>query len=116
MIWLGALLMLGAIPAATADSPFTAIALIALGMFAIQVKGSVFFTLPSDLFPAARVATVWGVFGAVGSLGGSVLGIVAGLMIQSSGYTSVFVMIAFLHLLSALLLQLFVPQVRQLET
>jgi hypothetical protein len=29
-------------------------------------QGSVFFTLPTDLFPADRVATVWGVFGAVG--------------------------------------------------
>ena len=44
------------------------------------------------------------------------LGIVAGLMIQSSGYTNVFIMIAFLHLLSAALLQLLVPRIRQLES
>jgi nitrate/nitrite transporter NarK len=75
----------------------------------------VFFTLPTDLFPNGRVATVWGIFGALGSLGGSVLGIVAGNMIQTSGYTNVFLMIAFLHLLSAALLQLFVPRIRQLD-
>jgi len=54
---------------------------------------------------------VWGVFGAVGSLGGSLLGLLAGFMIQSAGYESVFLMIACLHLISALLLQIFVPRI-----
>lgn len=116
VIWLGAVLVLVTIPAVRAESGYVALALICFGLFAIQVKGSVFFTLPTDLFPAGKVATVWGIFGAVGSLGSSVLGFVAGNMIQTSGYTSVFVMIAFLHLLSAGLLQLFVPNIRQLET
>lgn len=116
VIWLGAIFVLVTIPAVQTESGYLALALICFGLFAIQVKGSVFFTLPADLFPAARVATVWGVFGAVGSLGGSVLGIVAGLMIQTSGYTNVFIMIAFLHLLSAALLQLFVPTIKQLES
>ncbi len=116
VIWLGATFVLVTIPAVQTESSYLALALICFGLFAIQVKGSVFFTLPADLFPAAKVATVWGVFGAVGSLGGSVLGIVAGLMIEASGYTNVFVMIAFLHLLSAALLQLLVPNIRQLES
>ncbi len=115
VIWLGAAMVLVTIPAVKADSGYVALALICFGLFAIQVKGSVFFTLPTDLFPAAKVATVWGVFGAVGSLGGSLLGFVAGHMIQTSGYTNVFIMIALLHLVSAALLQLFVPRIRQLE-
>lgn len=115
VIWSGAALVLVTIPAVRAESSYVALGLICFGLFAIQLKGAVFFTLPTDLFPAAKVATVWGVFGAVGSLGGSVLGIVAGNMIETSGYTNVFVMIAFLHLVSAGLLQLFVPRIRQLE-
>lgn len=115
VIWLGATFVLVTIPAVQTESSSLALALICFGLFAIQVKGSVFFTLPADLFPAAKVATVWGVFGAVGSLGGSVLGILAGLMIETSGYTNVFIMIAFLHLASAALLQLFVPQIKALE-
>ncbi|MGI9232781.1 MAG: MFS transporter [Woeseiaceae bacterium] len=115
VIWLGAALVLVTIPAVQADSRYVALGLICFGLFAIQLKGAVFFTLPTDLFPAAKVATVWGVFGAVGSLGGSVLGIVAGNMIETSGYTNVFIMIALLHLVSAALLQLFVPKIRQLE-
>ena len=116
VIWLGAIMVLVTIPAVKAESSYVALALICSGLFAIQVKGSVFFTLPTDLFPAGKVATVWGVFGAVGSLGSSVLGLFAGKMIEASGYTSVFIMIAFLHLVSATLLQFFVPTIRQLET
>ncbi|MDJ0657263.1 MAG: MFS transporter [Xanthomonadales bacterium] len=113
VIWLGAVLMLVTIPAVHTESSAVALALICFGMFAIQLRGSVFFTLPTDLFPAGRVATVWGVFGAVGSLGASVLGIVAGLMIERSGYENVFVMIAFLHIVSASILTLLVPRIQQ---
>ena len=112
VIWLGAVLVaLAVIPAYYTASRTLALALICFGLFAIQVKGSVFFTLPTDLFPADRVATVWGVFGAVGSLGGSLLGLLAGYLIQEAGYESVFLMIASLHLISALLLQVFVPKI-----
>jgi ACS family hexuronate transporter-like MFS transporter len=112
VIWLGAVLVaLAVIPAYYTASSTLALALICFGLFAIQVKGSVFFTLPTDLFPADRVATVWGVFGAVGSLGGSLLGLLAGYLIQEAGYESVFLMIASLHLISALLLQIFVPKI-----
>ena len=111
VIWLGAVLVaLAVIPAYYTASSALALALICFGLFAIQVKGSVFFTLPTDLFPADRVATVWGVFGAVGSLGGSLLGLLAGYLIQEAGYESVFLMIASLHLISALLLQVFRAQ------
>ena len=112
VIWLGAVLVaVAVVPAYYTQSSALALALICLGLFAIQIKGSVFFTLPTDLFPADRVATVWGVFGAVGSLGGSLLGLLAGFMIQKAGYESVFLMIASLHLISALLLQIFVPRI-----
>ena len=112
VIWLGAVMVaLAVIPAYYTASSALALALICFGLFAIQVKGSVFFTLPTDLFPADRVATVWGVFGAVGSLGGSLLGLLTGYLIQEAGYESVFLLIASLHLVSALLLQVFVPKI-----
>ena len=112
VIWLGAILVACAvIPAYYTESSALALGLICFGLFAIQIKGSVFFTLPTDLFPADRVAPVWGVFGAVGSLGGSLLGLLAGVLIEESGYESVFIMIASLHLISALLLQIFVPRI-----
>ncbi|MEM8814664.1 MAG: MFS transporter [Pseudomonadota bacterium] len=115
VIWLGALLVLVTIPAVKTESGMLALGLICFGMFAIQIKGAVFFTLPADLFPAAKVATVWGVFGAVGSLGAAILGAVAGIVIESAGYQPVFFMIAFLHIVSAALLMLLVPDIRPLE-
>ncbi len=89
-------------PACYTDSSALALAHIFFGLFAIQIKGAVLFTLPTDLFPADRVATVWGVFGAVGSVGGSLLGLLSGFMIQGPGYESVFLMIASLDLIAAL--------------
>ena len=116
MIWLGALLVLVTIPAVHADSGMLALLLICFAMFSIQIKGAVFFTLPTDLFPAAKVATVWGVFGAVGSLGASLLGYLAGRLIEVASYEPVFYVVGSLHIVSALLLTLFVPNIRQLET
>jgi ACS family hexuronate transporter-like MFS transporter len=112
VIWIGAVLFaLAVVPAYYTQSSALALGLICFGLFSIQIKGAVFFTLPTDLFPADRVATVWGVFGAVGSLGGSLLGLLAGFMIQEAGYESVFLLIASLHLISAMLLQIFVPKI-----
>lgn len=112
VIWVGALMVaIAVVPAYYTQSTTLAFSLICFGLFAIQVKGAAFFTLPTDLFPANRVATVWGVFGAVGSLGGSLLGLLAGYMIQGTGYESVFLLIASLHLISALLLQILVPKI-----
>lgn len=100
VIWLVVVLeAVAVVPAQHSKLSALALALICLGLFAIQIKGSVFFTLPTDLFPADRVETVWGVFGAVGSLGGSLLGLLVGSMIQEAGYESVFLMIASLHLI-----------------
>ena len=112
VIWIGAVLVaLAVVPAYYTQSSALALGLICFGLFAIQIKGAVFFTLPTDLFPADRVATVLGVFGAVGSLGGSLLGLLAGFTIQEAGYESVFLLIASLHVISAMLLQIFVPKI-----
>jgi ACS family hexuronate transporter-like MFS transporter len=115
VIWFGALLVLVTIPAVTTESALLALLLICVGLFAIQVKGAVLFTLPADLFPAGRVATVWGVFGAAGSLGAAVIGIFAAHLIDVSGYTTVFAWVAMLHLLSAFILQVFVPRIQLVE-
>jgi hypothetical protein len=41
-------------------------------MFAIQFKVAAFFALPADLYPRSQVATIWGMFGAAGSIGAMV--------------------------------------------
>ncbi len=114
VIWIGALLVPVALPAVTADSAATAIALIAAAMFAMQFKASSLFTLPADLFPARDVGTVWGLFGAIGSFGAMAFNAVVGWTIDHFSYQPVFAAVAVMHTLSAAMISLFIPQVRQL--
>ena len=74
------------------------------GEFGINV--AVFFKLPTELSPADRVAIAGGLCGVVRSLGGSLLGLLAGSMIEEAGCESVFLLIASLHPIYAVLLQI----------
>jgi ACS family hexuronate transporter-like MFS transporter len=115
VIWCGALLVLSATPAATAESASTALLLISIAMFAIQFKASSMFTLPADLFPAREVGTVWGIYGAVGSFGGAAFGALTGWTIANYSWTPVFVMAACMHVLSAIIISVFAPRIQLLE-
>ncbi|MEC9375764.1 MAG: MFS transporter [Pseudomonadota bacterium] len=115
VIWIGALLVLVAMPAAFTESTPMALALISIALFAIQFKASSMFTLPADMFPSKDVATIWGLYGAVGSFGGATFGYIAGWTIENYSWTPVFIMAAFMHLLSALVINLFIPEIKQLN-
>jgi len=115
VIWVGALLVLAAMPAATTESAGVAIALIAIAMFAIQFKASSMFTLPADLFPARDVGTIWGMYGAVGSFGGAAFGYITGWTVEHFSWTPVFVAAACMHIVSAVLINIFVPRIALLE-
>ena len=113
VIWLGAVLVAFAvIPAYYTASSALALALICFGLFAIQVKGSVFFTLPTRSFPGGTGWRRSGVCLARWEVWAGASWVCwAGYLIQEAGYESVFLMIACLHLISALLLQIFVPRI-----
>jgi ACS family hexuronate transporter-like MFS transporter len=116
VIWVGAVLVLAAMPAATTQSAGLALGLIAIAMFAIQFKASSMFTLPADLFPARDVGTVWGMYGAVGSFGGMAFSSLAGWTIDHYSWTPLFVAAACMHIVSAILINLFVPRIELLDT
>jgi ACS family hexuronate transporter-like MFS transporter len=115
VIWVGAVLVLAAMPAATTESAALALALIAIAMFAIQFKASSMFTLPADLFPARDVGTIWGMYGAVGSLGGMVFSAVAGWTIDHYSWAPLFVAAACMHIVSAVLINIFIPRIEMLD-
>jgi ACS family hexuronate transporter-like MFS transporter len=71
--------------------------------------------LPADLFPAREVGTVWGIYGAVGSFGGAAFGALTGWTIANYSWTPVFVMAACMHVLSAIIISVFVPRIQLLE-
>lgn len=112
-IWVGALLATAALPAAFTGSIVGCFALICLTMFAIQFKQANLFTLPSDLFPARDVATIWGFFGAAGSFGGALFSKWTGTLIDTMSYTPVFIIVAGMHIVSALIITLMVPRIEQ---
>lgn len=114
VIWIGALLVPVSLPAVTAESWQVALALIGVAMFAIQFKASSLFAVPADLFPARDVGTIWGIFGAVGSFGGMVFTGLAGWVIDNHSWEPLFVAVAFMHILSAMLVSVFIPRIELL--
>ncbi len=111
VIWLGALIIPCALPAVLVESAYTAIALIGLAMFAIQIKASSLFTVPADLFPARDVATIWGLFGAVGSFGGMLFVALAGWVSEHYSYTPIFAAVGVMHIVSALIVMIMIPKI-----
>lgn len=111
VIWIGALLVPVALPAVFAESAYVAIALICIAMFAIQVKSSNLFTVPADLFPARDVATIWGLFGAVGSFGGMLFVALAGWVSEHYSYTPIFAAVGIMHIVSALIVMVMIQNI-----
>jgi ACS family hexuronate transporter-like MFS transporter len=70
--------------------PGLALALISAVVFAYSAWAANVLTLPSDLFPASRVAAVVGASGTVAGLGGMLTTHVAGLVIDRFSYGPVF--------------------------
>jgi ACS family hexuronate transporter-like MFS transporter len=115
VIWIGAVLVLVAMPAVNAESWELALALIAVAMFGIQVKASSLFAVPADLFPSRDVGTIWGVFGAVGSFGGMLFSALAGWTIDNYSWEPLFIAVAGMHLISAMLINVFIPRIELLR-
>jgi len=115
VIWIGALLVPASLPAVGAESWVLALALIAVAMFAIQFKASSLFAVPADLFPARDVGTIWGLFGAVGSFGGMAFSWVAGWTIDHYSWAPLFAAVASMHIVSALLVNGFIPRIERLD-
>jgi ACS family hexuronate transporter-like MFS transporter len=111
VIWAGSIMVLAGIPAIFVNSAMVAIAFISTAMFAIQFKAAAFFALPADLFPKTQVATIWGMFGAAGSIGGMVFAAAIGWIVDSWSYIPVFVCAGLVHIVSALLINVFIPRI-----
>lgn len=114
VIWTGALIVPFTLFAAAADSAYVALALIALAMFAIQLKAANLFSLPIDLFPPEEAASIWGLFGAVGAFGGMAFVAAVGWISQHFSYPPVFFAVGVTQVLSALFVSWLIPHIGQL--
>lgn len=115
VMWVGAALSACALPAATASTPYGALAWISVALFGIQVKSSSLFTVPADLFPAKSVALAWGLSGAAGSLGGMIFQLYVGRVVDTVGYNPVFLAVSVMHLVSAGFVMLLIPDIGRRE-
>jgi ACS family hexuronate transporter-like MFS transporter len=115
LIWGGTLIIPLTLPAVAVDSAYLSIALIGIAMFAIQAKAANLFSLPADLFLPQQVATIWGLFGAAGSLGGMFFNAAAGWATEQYDYTPVFIAVGITQIISAMAIKWFVPRIRIIE-
>ncbi len=109
----------GIMPAAyfVTQSPVeAAIVLFSIAFFGQQSWSTIVMILPADLFPRNVVASVAGMVGFGGAIGGVVFGLLAGYMLDhGSGYGPVFAMVSSFHVLGFLIIMLAIPRIEQLQ-
>jgi MFS transporter, ACS family, aldohexuronate transporter len=102
--------------AARMSSLWGSVALISLAIAAHQGWSANLLTLPADVFPRKAVASVVGIGGFGGSVGGMLIATFTGFLLQTTGsYVPIFLMAAFAYLLALGIVQLLVPNVAPLE-
>jgi ACS family hexuronate transporter-like MFS transporter len=102
--------------AAQAKNIWQVIALVGLATAAHQGWSANLFTLASDIFPRREVASVVGIGGFGGAIGGMVIATVTGFALQYTGnYVPMFIVAGTAYLLALLAIHLMVPQVERHE-
>ncbi|HEX4277720.1 MAG TPA: MFS transporter, partial [Bryobacteraceae bacterium] len=97
--------------AASVESLWKAVALIGLAAAAHQGWSVNLFTLASDMFPRRAVASVVGIGGFGGAVGGMVIATFTGFLLQFTGsYVPVFVMAGSAYLLALLIVHILAPR------
>jgi ACS family hexuronate transporter-like MFS transporter len=114
MIWLGAAVVPVAMLVNSTQNAYVALSLIAVVMFAVQIKSSSLFAVPADIARPQDVATVWGLSGAAGSLGGMLFQLTVGWLVDHISYAPVFVLVSGMHIASALLVMWLIPRIEPL--
>ena len=93
-----------------------AIVLFSVAFFGQQSWSTLVMILPADIFPRAAVASVAGLVGMGGALGGAAFNLVVGYMLDHRmGYGAVFGMLSTFHVLAFLVILLVVRRVKPLE-
>ena len=88
-----------------------AVLLIGLAAAGHQAFSCNVYTLPSDLFPRAAVGTVLGIGGSIGAVGGMVMSIFVGWILQTThSYTTIFAIAAFTYLAAFAVIHLLSPR------
>ncbi len=109
------LMPLGAM-AVLAPSPLLMIALIGVATAAHQGWSANLFTTTSDIFPKQAVASVTGIGGAFGGLGGVIFSsLLPGYIVSHFGYTPIFLVMGWFHLTALLVVQLLMGKMERIR-
>lgn len=97
--------------AAKASNLWVAVGLVALAAAAHQGWSANLFTLTSDMFPKQAVGSVTGIGGMAGSIGGMLIALVVGEILQKTGsYVPIFIIAGSTYLVALLVIHLLVPK------
>ncbi|GAB2560185.1 MFS transporter [Spirosoma aerophilum] len=102
--------------AAQTNSLTIAIALIALATAAHQGWAANMYTFASDLFPRNVVASVTGIGGMFGAVGGILLALLSGRIITAFGYLPMFIIASCSYLIALVIIHLVLPKMEPVRT
>lgn len=102
--------------AASASRMWVAVALVGIATAAHQGWSANLFTLPSDMFPKRAVASVVGIGGFFGSIGGMVIATFTGFVLEfTHSYVPMFIIAGSAYLLALLIIHLLTPNLGPAE-
>ena len=101
--------------AAQTSSLAVAVALITLATAAHQGWSANMYTFASDLFPKNVVASVTGIGGMFGALGGILLALLAGRIITAFGYLPMFIIASCAYLIALIIIHLVLPKMEPVK-
>jgi MFS transporter, ACS family, hexuronate transporter len=96
-----------------AHNLWAVVGLVGLAAAAHQGWSANLFTVPSDTFPKAAVASVVGIGGMIGAIGGAILQAVTGYVVKlTNSYVPMFVLACSAYLVALLVIQLLAPRLQ----
>ncbi len=97
--------------AAQTTNLWVAVLLIGIAAAAHQGWSANLFTLTSDMFPRRAVGSVVGIGGMAGAIGGMLISLVVGQILQATGsYVPIFIIAGLTYLIALLIIHLLVPK------
>jgi ACS family hexuronate transporter-like MFS transporter len=110
-LFIAALLAVPLVTVANAPSPLVAVLLIGLGTAAHQAFSSNIFTMITDMWPRSAVATVAGMGGAAGAVGGILIAQATGWTLELTGsYVPIVLYAGFAYLIALTAIHMLVPR------
>lgn len=102
--------------AAQSKNLWVAVGLVSLAAAAHQGWSANLFTVASDMFPKAAVGSVVGIGGTAGAVGGMLIALVVGEILQSTGsYIPIFLMASFAYLVALAIIHVLVPHLEPID-